>query len=89
MEDDQRSSVSATPSMKKRKSIFSVFQRRSELDKLLDLYLSDDAHKEEQPPKTKQGLARRMTISRRKEAPEVPAVPPLPQTFLAEGLRPG
>jgi len=85
-EDDSRSFVSVTPSMKKRKSIFSVFQRKSELDKLLDLYLSDDAHEEEQPPKRKQSLARRMTMSRRRRAPEVPAVPPLPPTFLPEGF---
>ena len=87
-EDSQRSLVSVTPSMKRRKSIFSVFQRKSELDKLLDLYLSDDAHEVEQIPKRKQTLARRMTMSRRKKAPEVPAVPPLPQTFLPEGFRP-
>ena len=88
-EDDQTSFVSVTPSMKRRKSIFSVFQGKSELDKLLDLYLSDDAHEVEQVPKRKQTLARRMTMSRKKKAPEVPGVPPLPQTSPPEGFRPG
>ena len=89
VDDDQRSIVSTTPSQKRRKSIFSVFQRRSELDKLLDLYLSDDALEEAQPVKRKQSFARRMTRSRRKEVPEVPRMPPLPQWFPPESYRPG
>ena len=45
MEDDQRLSVSVRPSMKKWKSIVDVCQRRAELDKMLDLYSSINAHK--------------------------------------------
>lgn len=88
-DDDQRSIVSVTPSVKRRKSIFAIFQRKSELEKLLDLYLSDDAPEEVQPVKTKSSLARRMTRSRRRKLPEVPDVPPLPPILRSKDFRPG
>jgi hypothetical protein len=88
-DDDQRSIVSVTPSLKRRKSIFSVFQRKSELDKLLDLYLDDEPADEVQPVKKKSSLARRMTRSGWRKVPEVTDVPALPPTYPSEGLRSG
>lgn len=88
-DDDQRSIASVTPSVKRRKSIFAIFQRKSELDKLLDLYLSDPEPEISQPVKPKPSLARRMTMSRRKKLPDVPDVPPLPQILPSKDFRPG
>jgi hypothetical protein len=88
-DDDARSIVSVTPSMKKRKSIFAMFQRKSEVDKLLDLYLTDDVPEEVQPAKSKPSLARRMTRSRRKKVPDVPAVPPVPPIVTLQWKPPG
>ena len=87
-DSDSKSMKSMTPSTKKRKSVFSVFSRKSEVDKLLDLYLEEPNPTELQHAK-KHSMARRMTRSGRRRAPEVPAMPPLPQYFDANGYRPG
>jgi hypothetical protein len=88
-DDDQMSIASATPSMRRRKSFFSLFHRKSELEKLLDLYLDEDEQPE--PVQSKPSLVRRMTRSRRRKAAEVhiPDVPPLPSTIPPAALLPG
>ena len=88
-DDDRKSIVSVTPSSKKRRSIFSVFQRQSEVDKLLDLYLYSESQVEVQPIKKRPSLARRMTRSRRTKGAEAPEVPPLPSMVPPQGSRPG
>lgn len=88
-EDDRMSMVSVTPSMKRRKSIFSIFQRKSELEKLLDLYLDEEETAEPVQVQKRPSLVRRMTRSSRRRVGDVPEVPPLPSNMPPRALRPG
>ena len=70
-EDDERS---LRPVPRRRKSIFSIFQRKSPVEKLIDMYFDDE-------PEVKPILKRRSTWSRKgspvqERMPMSPAIPP-------------
>ncbi|EXJ74533.1 uncharacterized protein A1O5_02829 [Cladophialophora psammophila CBS 110553] len=69
----------ARPRTRRRKSIFSIFQRRSPVEKLIDMYFDDE-------PEERPALQRGSTRSRKgspvqEKMPKSPAMPPLPQTL--------
>ena len=84
--------------LRRRKSIIEYF-RKSPVDRLLDMYLDDDASQAEKKPpdksqipdkpghKRKTSLGRRMTLSFRTSKDKVPEMPPLPTQPARESSR--
>jgi hypothetical protein len=77
--DTEDDTNSLHPAPRRRKSIFSIFQRRSPVEKLIDMYLDDE-------PEEKSVMKRRSTWSR-KASPtlpqdKIPLSPAIPPEFL-------
>jgi hypothetical protein len=73
-DEDDEDARSLRPRPRRRKSIFSIFQRKSPVEKLIDMYFDDEPEKKPIPK-------RRSTRSRRgsptqEKLPMSPAIPP-------------
>lgn len=76
--DDQ----SGRPRSRRRKSVFSIFQRRSPVEKLIDMYLDDEP--EERPVSRRASTWSRTVSSGQDKIPKSPSIPPVPQTLHAK-----
>ncbi|KIX93110.1 uncharacterized protein Z520_11167 [Fonsecaea multimorphosa CBS 102226] len=61
---------------RRRKSLLSIFQRRSPVEKLIDMYFNDEPEEKASPPKAS-NRSRKSSFAREK-IPKSPATPPLP-----------
>lgn len=76
--DDHSGVSAARPRVRRQKSIFSIFQRRSPVEKLIDMYF--DEEEENSVPKRRSTWARKGSPTQAK-VPNSSAVPPLPQAL--------
>jgi hypothetical protein len=72
LDDDKRS---LRPRTRRRKSIFSIFQRRSPVEKLIDMYFDDDEPEEKPLPRRQRAQSRKGSPVQEK-MPRSPAIPP-------------
>ncbi|KIW92376.1 uncharacterized protein Z519_07360 [Cladophialophora bantiana CBS 173.52] len=69
----------ARPRTRRRKSIFSIFQPRSPVEKLIDMYFDDEP--EERPALQRGSIRSRKGSPVQEKMPKSPVMPPLPQTL--------
>lgn len=73
---------SARPRSRRRKSVFSIFQRRSPVEKLIDMYFDDEP--EERPVSRRASTWSRTVSSGQEKIPKSPSMPPVPQNLHAK-----